>query len=52
MKGQTTVSKETHNEVTKRSSLIAHSTEEIKKDELIGVLAELIRNYAVKKANK
>lgn len=53
MKSQTTLDKETHIEVTKRSNLIAHSTEELKKDELISVLAGLIKNYAVKKqANK
>lgn len=52
MNSQTTLDKEAHKEVTKRSSLIAHSPEELKKDELISVLAGLIKKYAAKKQEK
>lgn len=49
MNNQTTETRGNQNETMKSSSLITHSTEDLKKEELIGVLAGLIKNYANKK---
>lgn len=50
MANQTTVTKENEkNTAMKSKSLITATTEELKKDVLISVLAGLIKNYANKK---
>lgn len=49
MNNQTREIRENQNESMKSSSLRTYSSEELKREELISVLARLIKNYAEKK---